>query len=129
MSAGVWVFLTILPTLILNSKREDRPITTQDYVGWSMWVTGFLLETIADSQKSSFRANPENQVGITESINCIRFELFMTNYVCDPALFRLVLLKQPYDKDWFAREILVLMWLSQNLSKILHANKSWFIVY
>lgn len=102
MSAGVWVFLTILPTLILNSKREDRPITTQDYVGWSMWVTGFLLETIADSQKSSFRANPENQVGITESINCIKFELFTTNYVCDPALFRLVLLNQPYDKDWFA---------------------------
>lgn len=58
---GVWVFLTILPTLIVNTKREDRPITTQDYIGWSMWVTGFLLETIADSQKSSFRANPENQ--------------------------------------------------------------------
>lgn len=69
-SVGVWVFLTILPTLIVNTKREDRPITTQDYIGWSMWVTGFLLETIADSQKSSFRANPENQVGITESTNC-----------------------------------------------------------
>lgn len=58
---GMWVFLTLLPTLIVNDKREDRPLTSRDYIGWSLWTAGFLIESIADYQKSAFRGNPENQ--------------------------------------------------------------------
>merc|ERR1712004_50407 len=58
---GMWVFLTLLPTLILNGKREDKPLATRDYVGWGMWATGFLFEVLADYQKSQFKADPANK--------------------------------------------------------------------
>ncbi|XP_063421636.1 uncharacterized protein LOC134706542 [Mytilus trossulus] len=58
---GVWVLLTLLPTLLVNSKKEDQPLTKKDYIGWGLWVAGFILETVADYQKSSFRNNPDNE--------------------------------------------------------------------
>lgn len=58
---GVWVLLTLLPTLLVNSKKEDQPLTKKDYIGWGLWVAGFILETVADYQKSSFRSNPDNE--------------------------------------------------------------------
>ncbi|KAK7109803.1 uncharacterized protein [Littorina saxatilis] len=57
---GVWIFSTLLPTLLLNNKKKDRPLTTRDYVGWGMWSLGFIFEVVADYQKSRFKANPEN---------------------------------------------------------------------
>ncbi|XP_033127225.1 uncharacterized protein LOC117124981 [Anneissia japonica] len=57
---AVWVFATLLPTLILNAESKDQVIGIRDYVGWGMWVVGFLMETVADRQKSVFRADPEN---------------------------------------------------------------------
>lgn len=60
MIQGVWVFFTLFPTLCNNEdKREIRP-TLRDYVGWGMWGVGFLVEAIADYQKFTFRANPDN---------------------------------------------------------------------
>ena len=32
---GVWVFITLLPTLILNTERRDPPLARQDYIGAS----------------------------------------------------------------------------------------------
>ncbi len=60
--SGVWVFLNMLPTLIVNSKEEDEPLGARDYAGWTLWTIGFLLEAVADLQKSTFRANPDNAV-------------------------------------------------------------------
>ena len=57
----MWVWLTALPTLILNSKTEDTEIGTRDYVGWTMWLVGMLIEAIADYQKYTFRSNPANR--------------------------------------------------------------------
>ena len=62
MVAGLWVLITLLPTLIMNSKQKDQEISTQDYAGWGIWVLGFIFEAVADYQKSVFRANPENAV-------------------------------------------------------------------
>ena len=64
LCVGVWVFLTLLPTLMVNTKRRDEPLTPRDYTGWLLWTTGFLMESIADYQKSSFRADQNNQVRI-----------------------------------------------------------------
>jgi len=58
---GIWVFVTLLPTLILNTERRSVPIGYRDYIGWSIWGIGFLFEVIADMQKSMFKANPENE--------------------------------------------------------------------
>ena len=58
---GVWIFLTLLPTLILNTSTKDEELTWKDYLGWLFWLIGFTLEAVADRQKSQFRANPANK--------------------------------------------------------------------
>jgi len=57
---GVWVWVTLLPTLILNTQRRDAVIGNRDYLGYALWTIGFLFEVVADMQKSIFRANPNN---------------------------------------------------------------------
>lgn len=58
---GLWVWVTLIPTLILNTERRNPPIGTRDYIGWSVWAVGFLFEVVADMQKSIFRSNPDNK--------------------------------------------------------------------
>ena len=60
---ALWVFITLLPTLIMNSERRAVPVGVRDYVGWTMWGLGFLVEVVADMQKSIFKADPRNEVG------------------------------------------------------------------
>ena len=58
-----WIWATLAPTMILNTKRlnsQQQDLVTTDFVGWALWMVGFLIEVIADAQKSAFRANPEN---------------------------------------------------------------------
>jgi steroid 5-alpha reductase family enzyme len=50
---GLWVLVSLLPTLIMNSKTKDWPLQTRDYAGWTLWGIGFLLEMMADYQKST----------------------------------------------------------------------------
>jgi len=58
---GFWVFITLLPTFLLNESTRNKDITRQDYLGWGIWVVGFAFEVIADYQKSAFRSVPENK--------------------------------------------------------------------
>lgn len=58
---AVWVFITLAPTLILNTKQRDVELSWKDYLGWGLWALGFTLEVIADRQKSVFRADPSNK--------------------------------------------------------------------
>jgi steroid 5-alpha reductase family enzyme len=53
--------MSLLPTLIVNSKREDTELCTRDYIGWGVWLAGMLMEVIADYQKYAFRSNPANK--------------------------------------------------------------------
>lgn len=55
------MWLTLLPTLILNSKQEDTDISLRDYVGWILWLFGMVIEAVADYQKYTFRSNPANR--------------------------------------------------------------------
>eukprot|EP00090_Calanus_glacialis_P025718 TRINITY_DN4033_c0_g1_i1.p1 TRINITY_DN4033_c0_g1~~TRINITY_DN4033_c0_g1_i1.p1 ORF type:complete len:264 (+),score=68.22 TRINITY_DN4033_c0_g1_i1:34-825(+) len=57
---GLWVFITLLPTLLQNNERRAVPIGRRDYIGWTIWGVGFLIEVVADLQKSIFKANPVN---------------------------------------------------------------------
>lgn len=59
---AVWVFVTLLPTLILNSERRDEPLGPRDYIGWGIWGLGFATEAIADQQKWNFKSDPDNAV-------------------------------------------------------------------
>lgn len=54
---GLWVTLTALAvTLTLTSDPE--PLTALDAVGWALFAAGFLIEAVADAQKSAFKADP-----------------------------------------------------------------------
>ncbi|XP_062396262.1 uncharacterized protein si:ch211-210c8.6 [Sardina pilchardus] len=57
---ALWVFITLLPTLILNSEKRNVPLGVTDYIGWGMWGLGFATEAIADQQKWNFKRDPEN---------------------------------------------------------------------
>lgn len=62
---GVWVFITLLPTLVMvlsnRTPVPPKPPTLQQYIGWSLWLIGFITEVVADYQKTVFRNNPANQ--------------------------------------------------------------------
>uniref|UniRef100_A0A670HY94 Uncharacterized protein n=1 Tax=Podarcis muralis TaxID=64176 RepID=A0A670HY94_PODMU len=57
---GIWVFVTLLPTLLLNLEKHQKPLGFWDYFGWSIWAVGFVTEAVADQQKWHFRSNPDN---------------------------------------------------------------------
>lgn len=59
---GIWIFLTLLPTLILNTEEKDTPLCAQDFTGWVIWTLGFVLEAVADHQKWKFKSNVKNAV-------------------------------------------------------------------
>ena len=58
---GVWVWVTLLPTLIVNSKHVNGELCMSDYIGWSLWLVGMLLECVADYQKYIFRGESANK--------------------------------------------------------------------
>ncbi|ROT83501.1 hypothetical protein C7M84_023318 [Penaeus vannamei] len=58
---GVWVIVTILPSLLAVLSPRQRPLSTRDYAGWGIWLAGFLIEVVADYQKTVWRNNPANK--------------------------------------------------------------------
>lgn len=58
--AGVWVIVTLLPSLLMVMKSKQPTLNAQDWIGWTMWVVGFVTEVLADYQKSQFRSDPAN---------------------------------------------------------------------
>ena len=57
---AVWIWITLLPSMMLNSKKKDAPLGTRDYTGWALWAAGFFIEALADRQKSVFKSDAEN---------------------------------------------------------------------
>nr|XP_054767679.1 uncharacterized protein LOC129274953 [Lytechinus pictus] len=57
---ALWIFVTLSPSIALNGVKRDEPLGVRDYIGWGTWAVGFLMEVIADRQKSVFKANPAN---------------------------------------------------------------------
>ncbi len=59
---GLWVFLTMIVVIVINSQAESAPeLGIWDATGLLIWLLGFSIEVIADNQKSVFNANSENQ--------------------------------------------------------------------
>ena len=52
---GLWVLLTAGAALAAMSAREAVPLTAVDAIGALLWLTGFIVEVIADRQKRQFR--------------------------------------------------------------------------
>jgi len=58
---GVWILVTLLPSLMMIMEKSQGKVTIQEYLGWTMWTVGFLIEVIADYQKDQFRRDPANK--------------------------------------------------------------------
>ena len=54
--------LNLLPSIISMSNSRQPQVGYRDYIGWSIWLIGFLIEVIADYQKTVFRNAPHNKV-------------------------------------------------------------------
>ncbi len=57
---GLWVYLTLACTLAIITGADRRPIDAFVVVGVVVWTTGFVIEVIADRQKSEFRRDTVN---------------------------------------------------------------------
>jgi steroid 5-alpha reductase family enzyme len=57
---GLWVTFSLAAGLAAITSRPV-PMDAFGYVGAGIWLVGFSIESLADYQKSSFRAKPENQ--------------------------------------------------------------------
>ena len=58
---GLWVSLTMAAGLAAITSRARLDLDIFALVGLTLWVIGFGIEVVADSQKSEFRRNPENE--------------------------------------------------------------------
>ena len=58
---GTWVFITASCALAAITAGVTLPIGIQFFLGFAMWIVGFVIEIVADGQKSRFRAEPANQ--------------------------------------------------------------------
>ncbi|KAG0718986.1 hypothetical protein GWK47_051420 [Chionoecetes opilio] len=58
---GAWVILTLLPSLLAVRATRQAPLSLRDYAGWGLWTVGFLVEVLADYQKTVFRNDAANK--------------------------------------------------------------------
>ena len=57
---GAWVVMTSCAALTAILSAEPTALGAIYVIGAVMWVAGFVIEVIADQQKSRFRADPAN---------------------------------------------------------------------
>ncbi len=50
----VWVFTVSLPVTLNNSAKNDSPTNWFDFIGWTLWTIGFLIESTADYQRFTY---------------------------------------------------------------------------
>ena len=64
---GLWVTFTMAAALAGITSAKPEPIGALALFGTLIWLTGFLLEAIADHQKSAFKKDPENRDSFIQS--------------------------------------------------------------
>ena len=59
---GLWVFLTMSVAIVINSQSGPAPdLSMWDVMGMVLWLIGFGIEVVADTQKTVFNSKPENR--------------------------------------------------------------------
>lgn len=60
---ALWVWTVSLPVTIINSKPsyEISVPSALAYVGWAIFIVGFLIEAVADQQKLWYKEKPESR--------------------------------------------------------------------
>ena len=58
---GLWVTFTMAAALVAITTTNRKELDIFAILGFLVWVFGFAIEVVADSQKSRFSANPDNK--------------------------------------------------------------------
>ena len=58
---GLWVSLCSMCALTAISSESGVIVNTLFYIGFNLFLFGFIIEVIADKQKTAFRSIPENR--------------------------------------------------------------------
>lgn len=58
---GLWVSLTLAAALVVITADERADFGALGVIGLVIWVIGFAIEVVADTQKSAFKADPANE--------------------------------------------------------------------
>jgi steroid 5-alpha reductase family enzyme len=58
---GLWVTFTMAAALVAITTTNRKELDLFAIAGFLIWVFGFAIEVMADSQKSRFNANPDNK--------------------------------------------------------------------
>ena len=58
---GMWVFLSLAAGLAAMTSNQKLEADIYLLIGLVIWIIGFAIEVIADTQKSKFRSNSENK--------------------------------------------------------------------
>lgn len=58
---GLWVTFTAAAALVAITSEYRQPLGWVAWLGALIWIIGFGIEVVADSQKSAFRADPANK--------------------------------------------------------------------
>ena len=58
---GLWVTLTVIAASMTMTSITHKPLGVWGILGGLIWLFGFMIEVIADNQKTAFRKNPANK--------------------------------------------------------------------
>ncbi|MEM6318105.1 MAG: DUF1295 domain-containing protein, partial [Bacteroidota bacterium] len=58
---ALWVTLTAIPAFIAITTEHRAAIGVIAIFGSIVWLIGFIIEVVADQQKTQFRKNPDNK--------------------------------------------------------------------
>lgn len=58
---ALWVILTASAAMAAITVNEPQPIGVFFWIGLVVWLIGMFFETVADAQKSKFKADPDNK--------------------------------------------------------------------
>lgn len=58
---ALWVVITAACALTIITNNQRAAIDIYAYLGVIVWIIGFIIEVIADQQKTSFKRNPDNK--------------------------------------------------------------------
>ena len=58
---GLWIFFTCLAALSAVTSVQRTEVDLSLYLGLVLWICGFMIEVMADLQKTRFRAEKKNK--------------------------------------------------------------------
>jgi len=65
---GLWVTLTMAAALAAITTSTRKELDLFAMIGILVWAFGFVIEVVADAQKSRFNANPENKGKLIQTV-------------------------------------------------------------